>query len=189
MKRLFFALPLALFAGTALAHPGHESTSFFSGFGHPIGGLDHLLAMLAVGLLAARQAGRARWALPVAFVAAMLGGAGLSALGVALPAVESGIALSVLVLGLLIAFVAKLPVAVAAPLVALFALFHGHAHHAEMGDGSLFAFTAGFTLATVLLHAAGFVFARVLPDSVAALRVKRAVGGFIAVAGALLLAA
>lgn len=189
MKRLLCSLPLTLFAGTALAHPGHESASFFSGFGHPIGGLDHLLAMLAVGLLAARQVGRARWALPVAFVVAMLAGAGLSALGVALPAVESGIALSVLVLGLLIALVAKLPVAVAAPLVAVFALFHGHAHHAEMGEGSLFAFTAGFALATALLHAAGFVFARVLPDTIVALRVKRAVGGLIAVAGAVLLAA
>ncbi|MDX5445820.1 MAG: HupE/UreJ family protein, partial [Zoogloeaceae bacterium] len=101
MKRLFSALPLALFAGAALAHPGHESASFFSGFGHPIGGADHLLAMLAVGLLAARQAGRARWALPAAFVLTMLAGAGLGAIGVALPAVETGIALSVLVLGLL----------------------------------------------------------------------------------------
>ncbi|AUN93521.1 HupE/UreJ family protein [Pseudazoarcus pumilus] len=189
MKRLLCSLPLALFAGAALAHPGHESVSFFSGFGHPIGGLDHVLAMLAVGLLAARQAGRARWALPVAFVAAMLAGAGLGALGVALPAVESGIALSVLVLGLLIAFVVALPLAVAVPMVAVFALFHGHAHFTEMGHGSMWLYAAGFAIATALLHGAGYALARVLPEGAAAVRIKRVAGGLIAVAGAVFLAA
>lgn len=189
MKRLLPALPLALFAGAAFAHPGHESASFFSGFGHPVGGADHLLAMLAVGLLAARQAGRSRWALPLAFVVAMLAGAGLSALGVALPAVEGGIAVSVLVLGLLIAFVVKLPLAAAAPLVAAFALFHGHAHHAEMGEGSVLAFTVGFAMATALLHGAGYVLARSLPATPAAGAVRRALGALIAVAGVFFLAA
>jgi urease accessory protein len=188
MKRLIHALPLALLSGAAMAHPGHESASFFSGIAHPIGGLDHLLAMLAVGLLAARERGRLRWALPLAFVVAMLAGAGLSALGVALPAVETGIAASVLVLGALIALVGRLPPGVTMPLVAAFALFHGHAHHAEMGHGSIAAYTLGFALATAALHAVGYVFARALPDTPAASRVKRAVGGFIALAGAALLA-
>lgn len=189
MKRTFFALPLALFAGAALAHPGHESASLFSGFGHPIGGLDHLLAMLAVGLLAARQAGRARWALPLAFVAAMLTGAGLGALGVALPAVETGIAVSVLVLGLFIALMVKLPLTAAVPMVAVFALFHGHAHFAEMGDASVWTYAAGFVIATALLHGAGYALARALPESAAAVRIKRVAGGLIAVAGAVFLAA
>ena len=92
------------FSAAALAHPGHESASFLSGFNHPLGGLDHLLAMLAVGLYAAQQAGRARWSLPAGFVLAMLLGAALGASGIRLPAVEAGIAASVLVLGLLLAF-------------------------------------------------------------------------------------
>ena len=170
MKRTFFALPMALFAGAALAHPGHESASFFSGFGHPIGGLDHLLAMLA-------------------FVAAMLTGAGLGALGLALPAVETGIAVSVLVLGLLIALMVKLPLTAAVPMVAVFALFHGHAHFAEMGHGSVGTYAAGFAIATALLHGAGYALARVLPEGAAAVRIKRVAGGLIAVAGAVFLAA
>lgn len=189
MKRLFSALPLALFAGTALAHPGHESASFFSGVTHPIGGADHLLAMLAVGLLAARQAGRARWALPASFVVAMLAGAGLGAMGVALPAVETGIAVSVLVLGLLIALVVKLPLTAAAPMVAAFALFHGHAHLTEMGHGTVWAYAAGFVVATVALHAAGYALARSLPATPAAAQCKRVLGALIAAAGVFFLAA
>jgi len=192
MKRLFSALPLALAAGTAFAHPGHgghEAASFLAGLGHPVGGADHLLAMLAVGLLAARQSGRARWALPLSFVAAMLAGAGLGALGVALPAVEMGIAVSVLVLGLLVALVARLPLAAAAPLVGVFALFHGHAHFTEMGDGTVAAYAAGFVLATSVLHAAGYVLARALPATPAAARGTRLLGGLIAAAGAFFLTA
>ena len=189
MKRLISALPLALFAGAALAHPGHESASFIEGFGHPIGGADHLLAMLAVGLLAARRAGRACWALPVAFVLAMLAGAGLGALGVALPAVETGIALSVLVLGLLIALVVKLPLSAAVPMVAAFALFHGHAHFTEMGHGTLWTYVTGFAIATAALHAAGYALARSLPETPAAAWSKRVLGGLIAAAGVFFLAA
>lgn len=189
MKRITIALPLALFAGTVLAHPGHESASFLSGFGHPLGGLDHLLAMITVGLFAARQAAAARWALPLVFVAAMLIGAATSAVGLHVPAMEAGIAASVLVLGLLVAFVARLPLALAGPMVALFALFHGHAHHAEMGAGSALAFTVGFVLASASLHAAGYVLARWLPDTSAARSVRRALGGLVATVGAVLLVA
>lgn len=186
--RSLSAFALALFAGTALAHPGHETASFMSGFAHPIGGLDHLLAMLAVGLYAARQASGPRWLLPVTFVVAMLAGAGLSALGVALPAVEFGIATSVLVLGLLIAFVVRLPLAAAAPLVAVFAICHGHAHHAEMGEGSVLAFTLGFALATAILQSIGYALAQWAPESRAAIIVRRVAGALIAGAGALFLA-
>ena len=182
------AFALALFAGTALAHPGHEAASFMSGFAHPIGGLDHLLAMLAVGLYAARQASGPRWLLPATFVVAMLAGAGLSALGVVLPAVEFGIASSVLVLGLLIAFIVKLPTAAALSLVAVFAACHGHAHHAEMGDGSVLGFTIGFAIATALLHAVGYALARWMPETRPALIARRVAGAAIAGAGALFLA-
>jgi urease accessory protein len=181
-------LPLVLFAGAALAHPGHDTVSFMSGFAHPIGGVDHLLAMLALGLYAARQASGPRCLLPAGFIVAMLAGAALSATGVALPAVEIGIATSVLVLGLLIAFVIKLPTAAALPLVAVFAACHGHAHHAEMGEGSLLGFTIGFVLATALLHTAGYALARWMPETRVALIARRVAGAIIAGAGVLFLA-
>jgi len=187
LNRVLTTIALTLASGCALAHPGQETASFSSGIMHPLGGADHLLAMLAVGLYAARQPGRQRWALPASFVLAMIAGAGLGALGIMLPAVEAGIAASVLVLGLLIAFAARLPVVAALPLVALFALFHGHAHHAEMGDGTLVTYAAGFALATAALHAAGYLIGRWLPQSLWAQRLQRAAGALIAGAGAVFL--
>lgn len=177
------------FSAAALAHPGHESASFLSGFNHPLGGLDHLLAMLAVGLYAAQQAGRARWSLPAGFVLAMLLGAALGASGIRLPAVEAGIAASVLVLGLLLAFAVRLPLAASLPLVALFALFHGHAHHAEMGAASLLTYAIGFALATALLHAVGFMLARWMPENRAGFAAKRIAGACMAAIGGVLLGA
>ena len=102
---------------------------------HPYGGFDHLLAMVAVGLFAARQNGMLRWALPTGFVAAMLAGALLGAQGFAMPQLESGVAASVLILGLLVAFMVRLPVTAAMALVVVMALFHGQAHQAEMPAG------------------------------------------------------
>ena len=183
------ALVFALAAAPALAHPDHGAASLASGLAHPLGGLDHLLAMLAVGLFAARQPGDARWMLPTGFVLAMLAGAALSAAGIALPAVEAAIATSVLVLGVLIARLARLPLTAALPLVATFALFHGHAHHAEMGAGPALAYTAGFALATAALHLAGLGLARLLPDTHAGRFVLRVGGGAIAGAGVVLLGA
>ncbi|ATE61442.1 HupE/UreJ family protein [Thauera sinica] len=188
-RKLLVSAALAAASGTALAHPGHETASFFSGFSHPFGGLDHLLAMLAVGLYAAQRQGAARLALPAGFVLAMLAGAGLGAMGVALPAVESGIALSVLVFGLLIALAARLPLAAGLPLVAAFALFHGYAHHAEIGGAALASYAAGFALATAALHACGYLLARWMPETAAAQRLKRAAGAAIAGVGAVLLGA
>jgi urease accessory protein len=183
------ALGLAAASGTAFAHPGHESASFITGFAHPFGGLDHLLAMLAVGLYAARQSGTAWRALPAGFVLAMLAGAGLGAAGIALPAVETGIAASVLVLGLLIALAARLALGAALPLVAAFAVFHGHAHHAEMGGASLATYVAGFVLATALLHGIGYALARWMPQTAVWQRMQRMAGGAIAATGAVLLGA
>jgi len=183
------AVVLATASGAALAHPGHESASFFTGFTHPLGGLDHLLAMLAVGLYAARQPGATRWMLPAGFVLAMLAGAGLGAIGVALPAVEAGIAASVLVFGLLIALAARLPLTVSLPLVAAFALFHGHAHHAEMGGASLVTYAAGFALATALLHGAGYAIARWMPETRVGNAIKRVAGLLVAGVGGAMLGA
>jgi len=183
------AVVLATASGAALAHPGHESASFFTGFTHPLGGLDHLLAMLAVGLYAARQPGATRWMLPAGFVLAMLAGAGLGAIGVALPAVEAGIAASMLVFGLLIALAARLPLTVSLPLVAAFALFHGHAHHAEMDGASLVTYAAGFALATALLHGAGYAIARWMPETRVGNAIKRVAGLLVAGVGGAMLGA
>lgn len=156
------ALGLALAAAPllapdlALAHEGSHVSGFAHGFAHPVGGLDHVLAMVAVGLFAANLGGRALWAVPLAFVAMMAAGGALGVQQIALPYVETGIALSVVALGLLVAFQVRWPVVAAAGLAALFAVFHGHAHGAEMPlDASGAAYAGGFMLATALLHIAG----------------------------------
>lgn len=165
----------ALAVRPAAAHTfGAEGAGFVAGFGHPLLGIDHLLAMVAVGLWAAQLGGRALWQVPAAFVVALAGGAVLALAGIGLPAVEPGIMASVLVLGLLIAFAVRLPAGAAVALVALFALAHGHAHGAEMPQAANAALYAlGFVLATVLLHATGatlgWATARVLLPSLARL--------------------
>ncbi len=188
-SRVLLALVLAGCAGSAMAHGGHAGGHFAAGLAHPFGGADHMLAMLAVGLYATSQSGRARWALPLSFVAAMVFGAGLAALGVGLPALEAGIGVSVLVMGLLIALAIKLPAPVALSMVAVFALFHGYAHVAEMGGASLLGYVAGFVSATVVLHGGGYALGRWMPASRIALGVKRVLGGVVAGAGALMLGA
>lgn len=161
MKRFSLAavLAAALVAVPAAANAhmfGAHDAGFVHGFTHPLGGLDHLMAMVAVGLWAAQRGGKALWALPAAFVAAMIGGGLMGAAGVALPAVELGIALSVVALGALIAVQSRLPLAASVGVVALFALFHGHAHGAEMPEAAApLLYGAGFALATALLHGAG----------------------------------
>ena len=149
----------ALVAGPAAAHTfGAQGAGFGAGFGHPIFGLDHLLAMIAVGLWAAQLGGAAVWRVPTAFVAALGVGAALAVTGVPLPAVEPGIMASVLVLGLLIAFAVRLPSAAGMAIDAVFALFHGHAHGAEMPEAAHpLLYGLGFALASVLLHGVGIV--------------------------------
>jgi urease accessory protein len=145
----------------AWAHPAPGvAHGFLHGFGHPFSGLDHLLAMVAVGLWAVQRGGRAVWALPLTFVATMLVGGALGVAGFGIPGVEAGILASVLVLGALVALAVRLPVAACGGIVALFALFHGAAHGMEMPAGAGVAgYAAGFASATALLHLAGALFA------------------------------
>ena len=155
---LSLAAALLMLAATAAqAHTGVGGTAGFAhGFAHPLGGIDHVLVMVAVGLFAAQLGGRALWLVPLSFVSVMMAGGALGMAGVAMPFVEIGIGLSVVVLGLAVAFGLHLPTAAAMALVGLFAIFHGHAHGAEMPESaSGLAYGAGFVLATALLHALG----------------------------------
>ena len=155
---LITTLVLALLAAQpALAHVGGaEAAGFLSGLRHPVSGFDHVLAMVAVGLWGAQLGAPAIWVLPIAFPMVMALGGLLGLLGVPLPGVEVGIALSALVLGAMVLFELRPPLWVAGVMVAVFAVFHGHAHGAELppgADGLLYSF--GFVLSTGLLHAFG----------------------------------
>jgi urease accessory protein len=156
-KRLALAAA-ALLAGAApaFAHVGTEAhASFLSGFTHPLSGLDHVLAMVAVGLWAAQLGGRALYAVPAAFVGAMALGFALGFAGLDLPFVEPAILASVVVLGLVVATATRLPLAASAGLVGLSALAHGAAHASELGGAGALTFSLGFVSATALLHVAG----------------------------------
>lgn len=153
---------MALSAMAAATAPAHAhvgvgaASSFHAGFTHPLSGLDHLTAMVAVGLWAALKGGRAVWAWPAAFVIVMLAGAGLGMDHVPIPFVEPGILASVVALGLLVALAVDLPVSAGVAIIGLFALLHGHAHGTEVPDNSAgLDYMAGFVLATALLHGAG----------------------------------
>lgn len=173
-----------LMMAAVLAHAGHGDGSFGWGVLHPVTGWDHLLAMVAVGLWAGAIGGRAVWAVPAAFVSAMVGGAVLALAGVAVPGVEQGIAASVFALGLLVALGKGLPAALAVAWVAIFAVFHGAAHGAEMPAGaSAAAYIVGFALTTALLHAAG-VGAATLATRTATPAAARLAGVAIAAVGA-----
>ena len=160
MKPILRSLIIAAaLAPAALAHPGHDELAavhpFIAGLTHPIGGLDHILAMVAVGLWGAQRGGAALWAWPLSFVAIMLAGGALGLSGIELPAIEPAIAASIVVLGLMVAFRVTVPVIGGAALIAAFALFHGNAHGLEAPAGSATLYAAGFTLSTASLHAVG----------------------------------
>jgi urease accessory protein len=164
--RLLAALAFALIPPAALAHPGHDAQGLVQGFAHPFGGFDHLVAMVAVGLYAWQLGGRALWLVPATFVAVMAAAGALGIAGVPLPGVEIGIAASVIVLGAIVALRVKMPVAIAAALVGVFAVFHGHAHGTEMPlDASGVAFAAGFLSATALLHVAGIALGKLIAST------------------------
>jgi urease accessory protein len=150
-------LAAALLPTAAFAHPGvGPAVGFTHGFLHPLSGVDHILAMVAVGAIAARIGGRAIWMVPAAFMAMMAMGGLLGMEHVQLPFVEAGIAMSVIVLGLAVAFRWNLPVVGASAMVGLFAVFHGHAHGSEMPvDAAGLDYALGFMLATASLHGAG----------------------------------
>lgn len=155
--RALLALAFTLVTTAALAHGGHgETAGLLHGFAHPLGGLDHVLAMIAVGVLAFVLGGRALYLVPLSFVAMMAIGFGFGVSGVDVPFVELGIALSSVVIGGAAALGRPMPAAGAMALVGVFAIFHGHAHGAEMPvDASGLSYALGFIAATALLHAAG----------------------------------
>lgn len=151
-------LAALLFVPTAaLAHTGAGAVHGLThGFMHPLGGLDHILAMVTVGIFAAQLGARALWLVPAAFVLVMAAGGVAGATGVAMPFVEIGIAASVVALGVIVAVRMKAPVAIAMGIVGFFAVFHGYAHGAEMpGAAGGLGYGAGFVIATALLHALG----------------------------------
>ncbi|MCC6193479.1 MAG: HupE/UreJ family protein [Burkholderiales bacterium] len=157
IPRLLAAAVVAAVSAPALAHvEAGQATGLLSGFLHPISGLDHVLAMVAVGLWGAILGAPAVWVLPIAFPLVMAMGALLGFLGVPLPGVEYGIAASAILLGAAVAFEVRPPVAFAALLVGVFAIFHGYAHGSELPPGqSALLFSMGFVIATGALHAVG----------------------------------
>lgn len=170
-------LPLLLMPTAAFAHPGHvDGAPFAAGWTHPFGGADHVLAMVAVGLWAATAMDRrALWALPLAFVTAMVAGGALGAADVPLPGVEPVILASGIVLGLAVALALRPSLGFALPVVAAFGVMHGHAHGAEGPASGLVAYGVGFVLATGALHLAGIGLGR--------LGVTRLLGSLTAAAG------
>lgn len=150
-------LLLSISADPAFAHTGGAAGGGLAqGFLHPLGGWDHLLAMLAVGVWAAQLGGRAVWAAPAAFVGGLVLGAILGMGGIELVAVETGILASLVIVGLLIALAIRLPLAGGLALVALFGLVHGHAHGSELPEtASPVYYALGFVSASILLHLLG----------------------------------
>ena len=146
-----------LWAETAFAHTQEgEAAGLLTGFRHPISGLDHVLAMVAVGLWGAQLGSPAIWVLPVAFPMVMAMGGMLGLMGVALPGIEYGIAASAIMLGAAVLFEFRPPLVVAALLVGFFAIFHGHAHGTELPPGqSALLYSMGFVMATGCLHGVG----------------------------------
>ena len=184
-KTLTLATLLAFAATPAFAHVGIGSTaSFAAGVAHPLSGLDHITVMVAVGLWAALKGQRALWVWPATFVGVMLIGGALGMAHVPVPFVEPGILASVVALGLLVALAVDLPVAVGAAIIGVFAIFHGHAHGAEVAENvGGFEYMAGFALATASLHAIGIGFALTM-QRVSLRPVIRAAGAVCVLTGA-----
>ncbi len=156
-NRALIAAPLAALAAPALAHvETGQAAGFLAGLAHPVSGLDHVLAMIAVGLWGAQLGAPAIWLLPVTFPLVMALGGFLGLLGAPLPGVEIGIAASAILLGAAVMTERRLPLYAAAALVGFFAVFHGHAHGTELPPGqSGLLYSLGFVVATGCLHAIG----------------------------------
>lgn len=182
---LMATLILLAAALPALAHSGEGITGgFVSGLLHPIFGWDHVVAMVAVGLWGGILGKPAIWILPIVFPLVMALGAALGVAGIPVPFIEAGIALSGVVLGLLIVFLVKLPLAAAAVIVGIFAIFHGHAHGTELPDAANpVAYAVGFVIATGFLHLIGIVFGMLMASDAGKMAV-RAGGAVIALVGA-----
>jgi urease accessory protein len=184
-SKILFGVLLLGASGAAFAHPGHGASGFAAGLAHPFSGLDHLLAMVAVGIWAVQNGGRRVWLLPVTFMTLLVVGAGLGMYGQPLPGVESGIAASVLALGLLVALSLRVSAALSAGITAVFGLLHGYAHGVELPASAHPAtYALGFLAATAFLHLSGVAMtrryaavAKVLGMGIAAC------GGYLLVAG------
>lgn len=182
---LFSPLPALAHVGSSLPYG-----SFIAGLSHPVLGLDHFLAMVSVGILSAQIGGRAIWTVPCTFVAVMAVGGLLGWLDVGLTATEAGIAFSVLALGIVIAADRKLPLLAAMTAVAIFGMFHGYAHGAEMPDvAAPVRYAVGFLTGTALLHIAGVIIGDISQHYSLGKVLLRVAGGAIAGAGALFLSA
>lgn len=191
MRKLPLILLATLLPTVAFAHTGAGETSgLLLGLEHPFAGLDHIIAMVAVGVLAVVVGGRARWLLPVSFIAMMVVGFLLGRTGVDVPLVELGVALSGIAIGGAAALGRQIPAAAAMTLVGVFAVFHGHAHGAEMAAGaSGLQYALGFVVSTALLHltgAAGAIGIGQLAGRYGT-TAARVAGGTLALGGALLL--
>ena len=174
-----------IFPATAYAHAiGANAGGFLSGLEHPVFGPDHLLAMFAVGLWGAQIGGRSIWELPVAFPLIMTFGGILGIIGIPLPYTEILIAASMIVLGLAVAFAWRPASWQSITVVGAFAIFHGHAHGAELpSSANPFAYALGFVIATGLIHVAGIGFGLILGKAMDG-KVSRAAGAAIGLAGA-----
>ena len=188
MIRFAAAILLTLLAAPAFAHVGDGLTGgFVGGFEHPLFGPDHVVAMVAVGLWGAFLGAPAIWLLPVVFPLVMAFGGALGILCVPVPGIETGIAVSAIVLGLMVALAARPPLWIAAVLVGAFAIFHGHAHGVELPPGAdAVAYSLGFVVATGMLHLCGIAFGLLTRWPAGRIAV-RAAGGAIALAGAVFL--
>ncbi|EHC08301.1 HupE/UreJ family protein [Shewanella baltica] len=190
MARIGLLLLLTLcWTAPVSAHEIHSGGGFMSGFNHPVLGFDHLLAMLSVGMLSTQLGGRAIWTVPLAFVVFMLVGGILGLYAIAVPFVEIGIALSVLLLGLAIAFDRQIPLLFAMAFVGVFAIFHGHAHGAEMPAlASPVLYALGFLFGTAVIHLGGVMIGLGMQRMTGQRNLMRVTGAAIAAMGGYLLA-
>lgn len=186
MKRTSQLLTVAALLSTStavMAHPGHGGTGFTAGLLHPMLGLDHLLAMAAIGFWSLRQPTTLKRGTPLFMVGGMVLGAGIAFAGVSIPGVETGIALTVMLAGVLIATLARLPTVVGGLLVAAFMVFHGYAHAIEMPMGAHFAaYMVGFASTTIAIALAGRGLGALLATS--DIRLVRVIGVSLIGAGA-----
>lgn len=188
ITKLLFMIVMLTASGAAFAHPGHNISGLVAGLTHPFSGMDHLLAMVAVGLWAAQGSGRTVWMLPATFMITLSAGAGAAMLWHSAPMVESGLAVSVLVLGVLAALSMQLPAALSVAITALFGLLHGYAHGLELPQSAAPAtYALGFLAATASLHISGITVVVTSRKHCALL--SRLAGSAIAMSGAYLLAA
>ncbi len=182
----FFSIVIAVAYSTvpSLAHSGEGyGGGFIAGFTHPILGWDHVAAMVAVGLWGAFLGSPAIWILPVVFPLVMAFGAVAGIIGIPVPAVEVGIALSAVVLGLMILLAARLPIWIAVIIVGAFAIFHGYAHGTELpANANAFAYAVGFVISTGLMHMIGIGFGLLVKWPAGRIAVRGA-GGLISLAG------